>query len=578
MKLRADFMLKSYLYRILISLIGHLPLKVLRGLGHLIGTLLWLARSRMWLVTRENIARCYPGLDDRKQFLLSKESLRETGKTITETTYVWTQKVETLLALIGSVDGQPAVERALATNKGVIFVIPHLGNWEVINHFLGQHYGLTHMYQQNHNQKLDQYIQKRRDRTGTRFVSTSQSGIRSQIRTLRRGGCVGIMPDQEPLIHTGQFASFFGIDALTNELAAGFARNGAAMFIAVCERTSSGFAIRFDPIEGTIDTTLSAVNLAIEGAVRKKPAQYLWSYKRFRTRPAGKLDFYQFDRHPLRTTVERGLLKFYLTIPRYIPKRLLRPISSLLALFPFVATKRSKITRVNLRQCQQDPALLRLSIANLIESALEAPGIWQSGTDFMNQIATVKGDISSTRGTIILTPPLGSREALMKYLGNQFFVTEYYHPNTVTSLDEMIRLKRQSEGIKLVEHDDFGRRHLLKQLNLGRTITLCPDQQPRLRGGLFIPFFGLPALTTQTLSWLLRESGADLVLGCARKQGHKFDISLENLCYEPESTDESLLLSINQQLESTIRKEPHLYRWSDKRFNIQPLGRPKIYR
>ena len=166
----------------------------------------------------------------------------------------------------------------------------------------------------------------------------------------------------------------------------------------------------------------------------------------------------------------------------------------------------------------------------------------------------------------------------MKYLGNQFVVTEYYHPNTITSLDEMIRLKRQSEGIKLVEHDDIGRLHLLEQLNLGHAITLCPDQQPRLRGGLFIPFFGLPALTTQTLSWLLRESGAELILGCARKQGTKFNISLENLNYETESTDEALLFSINQRLESAIRKDPHLYRWSDKRFNIQPRGRPKIYR
>lgn len=585
-------MLKSYLYRILISLIGHLPLKVLRGLGHLIGTLLWLVRSRMWLVTRENIARCYPGLDDHRQFLLAKESLRETGKTITETTYAWTQKVETLLKLIDSIEGQPAVERALTEKTGVIFVIPHLGNWEVINHFLGQHYGLTHMYQPNRNLKLDQYIQRRRDRTGTQFVATNLSGIKSQLQTLKNGGCIGIMPDQEPLIHTGQFAPFFGIDALTNELAAGFARNGAKMFVAVCERTSSGFTICFRPIEGamdgaidaTIDGTtktnsiLAAVNLAIEDAVRRKPAQYLWSYKRFRTRPAGKLDFYQFDRHPLRTTVERWLLKLYLTIPRCIPKRLFRPISSLLALLPFVATKRRKITRINLRQCQQDPALLRLSMANLIECTLEAPTIWQYDSDLMDRIAQVEGKISSERGTIILTPPLASREVLMKYLGNQFFVTEYYHPNTVTSLDEMIRLKRQSEGIKLVEHDDIGRRHLLEQLNLGHIVALCPDQQPRLRGGLFIPFFGLPALTTKTLSWLLRESGAELILGCARKQGEKFNIALENLAYEPESTDEALLLSINERLESAVLKDPHLYRWSDKRFNIQPLGRPKIYR
>lgn len=591
-------MIKSLFYRAAISLTGHLPLPLLRALGHLIGTTLWLSRSRMWLVTLENIERCYPALDSHRQILLARESLRETGKTITETTYAWTQPVDRLIALIQKVEGQSNVDAALAFGKGVIFVIPHLGNWEVINHFLGRHYGLTHMYQPNRNKRLNKFIQQRRERTGTRFVRTDRSGIKAQLNVLKNGGCIGAMPDQEPLIHTGEFAPFFGIDALTNELAARFSKTDAKLFIAVCERSSVGFNIRFDPIDADpinaapTDTapvasvrptnslsTLARINDAIENSVRLKPAQYLWSYKRFRTRPAGKLDFYQFNRHPVRTGIERWLLGSYVATFRWMPAGLYRPLSNLLAWLPFTATKRRKIARINLKQCSQPTHLLQASMASLFESALEAPGIWRSSDSrFTRRVKSIEGELSKSQGTIILSPPLASREALMRFLGNRYFTTEYYHPNTITSLDQLIRRVRESQGIALVEHDDEGRARIVEQLNSGHVITLCPDQQPRLRGGLFVPFFDLPALTTRTLPSLLRETGAELVLGIAWRDGNQNRISLQQLDYSPADPDHEILCSVNQQLEAAIQLNATQYRWSDKRFNIRPIGQPKIYR
>ncbi|MFT4799897.1 MAG: KDO2-lipid IV(A) lauroyltransferase [Candidatus Azotimanducaceae bacterium] len=591
-------MIKSFLYRAVISLTGHLPLPLLRALGHLIGTTLWLSRSRMWLVSRENIERCYPALDKHRQVLLARESLRETGKTITETTFAWTQPVDRLIALIHKVDGQPNVDAAVASGKGVIFVIPHLGNWEVINHFLGRHYGLTHMYQPNRNQQLNEFIQRQRDRTGTRFVRTDRTGIKAQLSELKNGGCIGAMPDQEPLIHTGEFAPFFGIEALTNELIARFSKTGAKLFIAVCERSATGFNIRFDPIdidskkidcnkmdsdESALSTTrssrLALINDAIENAVRQKPTQYLWSYKRFRTRPAGKLDFYQFNRHPIRTAVESWMLRLFSRIFRWVPSWLYRPLGYSLAWLPVIAAKRRKIARINLKQCKQPATRLRPSMATLFESALEAPGIWRaSDKQFQQRIKSVEGALSTLRGSIILTPPLASREALVRFLGNRYFTTEYYHPNTITSLDQLIRQMRESQGIALVEHGNEGKTHLIKCLKNARTITLCPDQQPRLRGGLFVPFFNLPALTTLTLPSLLRETNAELVIGIAWREGGQYRVSLQTIDYNLADSDDEILGAVNQKLETAIQQNPVQYRWSDKRFNIRPIGQPKIYR
>ena len=294
-------MLRTLLYRGLIFVLGQLPLKALRTIGVALGTAAWLLRSRMWLVTKQNIELCYPHLDQHRTKVLSKQSLQETGKTILETCFAWSRSTETVLARITEVLGQDPVDQAIKDGLGIVFVIPHQGNWEVINHYLGKHYGLTHMFQPNRSKALDKFVQERRGKTGTQFVPADRSGIRSQLSIISKGGCIGTMPDQEPTVHTGQFTPFFDIPALTNELIKGYARRPCKLFVAVCERHQKGFQIQFDELPESDDQNiLNTMNLAIEQAIRRKPAQYLWSYKRFRTRPDGELDYYKEDQHPIR--------------------------------------------------------------------------------------------------------------------------------------------------------------------------------------------------------------------------------------------------------------------------------------
>lgn len=577
-------MFKTQLYRFLIFLLGQLPLKAIRSIGSLLGLFAWLTRSRMWLVTKENIELCYPNLDPHRQLVLAKQSLRETGKTITETCFAWTQPTNKVLAKIQAVHGQHLIDQSRACNRGVVFIIPHQGNWEVINHFLGQQYALTHMFQPNRNPRLNHFIQAKRGITGTKFVPTDRSGIKAQLRALKTGQCIGVMPDQEPLVHTGCFANFFGIPALTNELVRGFKRTDSDFFIAVCERTEDGFEVKFDPVTADNENQdfLTIVNHGIEQAVRRHPEQYLWSYKRFRTRPEGELDYYQFDRHPLRTSLDSTLLLLYVACFRRMPATGVNLAAATLALLP-IAKKRRKVTKVNLDLTTQPRSLSQPSFKHLLLSALEAPAIWHaSPQQFTEMLANHEQTADERRtiatGSLILTPPLGSRETLMRYLSGLGQVTEYYHSNSVTSLDQMIRAKRTGMGIKLVEHDEYGRQYINHALLAGELATLCPDQQPRLRGGSFVPFFGHPALTTLAIPEFLRATGCQLYLGFATRCSNRFELHIEPIPVNPDETDEEILKTINDHLEAAISKFPAQYRWSDKRFNIQPLGQKKVYR
>ena len=130
-------------------------------------------------------------------------------------------------------------------------------------------------------------------------MPSDAGGVRSLYQTLREGGVVAILPDQEPGAGGGVFAPFFGIEAQTMLLLSRLARKtGAAVFFGYCERLPGGrYRMRFhaagpDIADSDPRTAATALNRGVEACVRECPAQYAWSYRRFRTRPPGEPPLY----------------------------------------------------------------------------------------------------------------------------------------------------------------------------------------------------------------------------------------------------------------------------------------------
>src|SRR5690606_33318011 len=112
------------------------------------------------------------------------------------------------------------------------------------------------------------------------------------------GGVVGILPDQQPKAGEGVFAPFFGVQALTMSLLPRLAaRTGATVLFAYCERipapgSTPAFALRIEAAPEGIDDAdtaagAQALNAGVERIARRDPAQYQWTYKRYKLRPPG---------------------------------------------------------------------------------------------------------------------------------------------------------------------------------------------------------------------------------------------------------------------------------------------------
>jgi len=292
--------MEAFAVKLLLRLLAALPLRVSHSLGSTLGWWLSVIPNRTRTISQTNLLVCLPSLSqqERQQFL--RQSLMETGKALMEMGAMWLWDCQRLLPLVCKVDGEEKVQQLFQRGQGAIFLTPHLGSWEIAGLYAAARYPMTILYRPPRLAGLDPLIRRARSRSGAELATTNIAGVRTLVRTLSRGGVLGILPDQEPAEDTGIFAPFFGIQAYTMVLVARLAqRTGAPVFIAYCERLpkSKGYYLRFQQIPDEqfhdgVEQAVTAINLAIEGCVRALPTQYQWSYKRFRRRPPGEPKIY----------------------------------------------------------------------------------------------------------------------------------------------------------------------------------------------------------------------------------------------------------------------------------------------
>ncbi len=278
----------------LLRLIGVLPLRWAHLLGAAFGEVVYLAHARTRKTVDVNLRLCFPELDAAGRRRLAHQTMCETGKALFELGAIWGWSAERVRHLFVATEGEALLAEASARGRGVLIAAPHLGSWEMTSHYAQLHgYQLTALFRPPRQQALGPLVRERRQRFGARLVPTDAGGIKALLRALQRGECVGILPDQDAG-QEGVLAPFFGSPAATMALFARLARrSGATLLIAYAERLAGGryrLHLRRLP-ESVADAdpvrAATALNTAIESCVRECPAQYQWTYRRFKTRPEG---------------------------------------------------------------------------------------------------------------------------------------------------------------------------------------------------------------------------------------------------------------------------------------------------
>ena len=186
------------------------------------------------------------------------------------------------------------VERAWARGKGIVFLTPHLGCFEMsvqaaARCWAAEHGDITILYRPARQRWLAQVLRTVRNRPGIQAVPTDMGGVRQMIKALRQGRAVGLLPDQVPPEGQGLWVPFFGRPAYTMTLAARLVQQtGAAVILARCERLpwGRGYVVYVEdlpmPLSDALEPAVLQLNQAMEGLIRQCPQQYLWGYARYK--------------------------------------------------------------------------------------------------------------------------------------------------------------------------------------------------------------------------------------------------------------------------------------------------------
>jgi KDO2-lipid IV(A) lauroyltransferase len=236
---------------------------------------------------RQNLAASGIYADSDALHRALHQCIAETGKAALETAKVWFGDLEEVEGLVECHTWQ-VVEEAQRAGRGIIFLTPHLGCFEVSAIYTAQRVSLTSLYRPPRKRWLEPLMLTGRNRGRARVSPANLRGVRTLYKALQRGEAVGLLPDQAPRLGEGSWADFFGRPAYTMTLVRRLQRQtGAAVIFAVAERLprGKGYLLHFERYEGR-ELDERELNRAVEKLIRRCPTQYLWSYNRYKI-PAG---------------------------------------------------------------------------------------------------------------------------------------------------------------------------------------------------------------------------------------------------------------------------------------------------
>lgn len=266
-----------------------LPLPLLHAMGWIMGwaTFLFGGRYRRRLLANVRQA----GLP----LATALASVGESGKMLAETPRMWLGKPTRLRW-----EGEAVVESALSHGEGVLFLTPHLGCFEITAQALAQRFGdrmpITVLFRPSRQPWLRDLVATARERPNLHTAPTTLAGVKQLIKALKSQQAVGLLPDQVPPEGQGVWAPFFGRDAYTMTLSARLALTPGVQLVLIWgERLSWGRGflvhVRPCPVQGGLSkdpqTAATQINRAMETLVRECPAQYIWSYDRYKQPKGG---------------------------------------------------------------------------------------------------------------------------------------------------------------------------------------------------------------------------------------------------------------------------------------------------
>lgn len=281
----------------LLWVINQLPFDWQVKIGSALGKFAFIFPSKLKHTTLTNIQLCFPTYTIKQRMALAKKSFAELGIGLMETGMAWWLPDHKLEAVY-QIHGLEHVDAAFAKGKGIILLGPHFTCLEMIGRLLGMHYTFAVMYRP-HKKKFIAFIHERfRQRKSIQHIQRHR--MREVLRALNNNIAIWYAYDVDGGAKRSVFAPFFGVETASLTAVSRLVElTGAAVIPISFYRRAHEFGydiylsapIEKFPTQNLVEDA-TRLNATLEQAIRQKPEQYVWQYKRFKTRPLGEKRLY----------------------------------------------------------------------------------------------------------------------------------------------------------------------------------------------------------------------------------------------------------------------------------------------
>ncbi len=267
-----------------------LPDRAVAAVGSAIGGALYrFGRGR---VTDVNLALCFPDMPPAERRALGRAHFRALGRALGEQSIFWFGSEKRALGLVKLTGAE---HYAPYIGKPAILLAPHFVSLNIGGVRISNDYpGGASIYSRQKNPVFDRLLYDGRMRFGAPKLLSRQDGMLKIVRAIREGRIFYFLPDMDFGPRDAIFAPFFGVPAATvTALPRLVALTGAKVIPVVTRQLKRGYEVVMYPPwdnfpSGNQAADVRRMNAFIEERVLEMPEQYLWSHKRFKTRPPGE--------------------------------------------------------------------------------------------------------------------------------------------------------------------------------------------------------------------------------------------------------------------------------------------------
>ena len=285
------------LINLVFGVLAWLPLWVWRGLGWLLGKLAWQLVPRRRHVALVNLRLCFPDKSEAERERIARLHFVRFMQTFLDRIWIWHGSPALLrkrLRMVGDVD-------ALRDGKSTILFAPHFvgldaGGMALSGQLLERIF--ISIYTPQSNKTIDAWVRRGRTRFPNAQVVWRRDGVKPIIAKLRKQGLLYLLPDMNFGPQESIFVTFFGVPAATVPSLSRFARLGRAQVVStITYLEPHGYTMHVEgpwqdfPTDDVVADT-QRMNDHLEAWVARRPEEYYWVHKRFKTRPEGLPEVY----------------------------------------------------------------------------------------------------------------------------------------------------------------------------------------------------------------------------------------------------------------------------------------------